>query len=160
MTSIALECLPDEALIKKLGFPKKKIFHHPGKSRVLAFLEKNSQSVGIVDEDPGAAWPRYFNQYVRIPTMCLHDLDYYQHATHHGRLIVVRPRLEEWILKQVQISGIDPEDFSLPAKAKDLHAVITNKIPKFESMLTALLEKDNDGLLHLRELVAGTHESA
>ncbi|RXK83816.1 hypothetical protein [Filimonas effusa] len=56
---IHVECLPDETLLKKLGFTRKQIKHHFGKSRVFADLSKKGSQLALVDEDPGQAQPPY-----------------------------------------------------------------------------------------------------
>ena len=49
---IHVECIPDETLLKKLGFTKKQIQHHAGKTRVLAHISRNRNQLAMVDEDP------------------------------------------------------------------------------------------------------------
>ncbi len=52
MSTVHLECKPDEVLVMKLGIPRKKIVHHDGKSRVYSALRKATNTIAIVDEDP------------------------------------------------------------------------------------------------------------
>ena len=59
MKKVHVECRPDELLISKLGYTRKMIVHHQGKSRVFHTLSKNKDLLAMVDEDPGSAKTRY-----------------------------------------------------------------------------------------------------
>lgn len=59
MKDIHVECKPDEMLVRKLGFTKKKVTHYPGKSRVFRKLEKSNNQLALVDEDPGSTKTSY-----------------------------------------------------------------------------------------------------
>jgi len=54
MKQVHVECLPDEALIIKMGFTWKAVIHHGGKSRVFHKLKSVSNQLALVDEDPGS----------------------------------------------------------------------------------------------------------
>ncbi|GEM_PF-7032929 len=54
---ILVECKPDEALVRVLGMPRRKIRHCTGKIRVCRELEKAESGLGLVDEDPRSAQP-------------------------------------------------------------------------------------------------------
>jgi hypothetical protein len=49
---IHTECLPDETLLKKLGYTRNQVIHHQGKSRVLGKMKSLVDQVGLIDEDP------------------------------------------------------------------------------------------------------------
>lgn len=152
MSDIALECKPDEALAKLLGFTKKQIYHQPNKGQVIKYLERNPEAIGIVDEDPGAAWPDYFKKYERTLDE-KHGVEVYTKA--NTRLVVIKPRLEEWVLKQASASNINPSNFTLPNSGHELHKIINTRIPKFEQMITAMIDSKNPGLVYLKELLQG-----
>ena len=59
---IHVECKPDEALVGKLGFTKKQVEHHFGKSRVFAANKDLTDQVALVDEDPMSATTTYEDQ--------------------------------------------------------------------------------------------------
>ncbi len=59
MKPIHVECLPDEALVKKLGFTRKMVTHHAGKSRVFTNLKSVVNHLAMVDEDPGSPKSSY-----------------------------------------------------------------------------------------------------
>ena len=154
MTEIVLECKPDETLIRTLGYAKKRVVHEPSKARVLNYLEKNEMSVGMVDEDPGAANAGYFLKYTK-QGMHKYDIDYFVVPNKATRLIVLKPRLEEWVLKQAKSTSIKPADFGLPDSGSRLHKVINEELPKFKNMLEAILSKDGSALLCLKNLIDG-----
>ena len=47
MIIIHVECLPDEALLKKLGFSRKEVEHHGGKSKVFNYISKNENQYAV-----------------------------------------------------------------------------------------------------------------
>ncbi|MCK5136501.1 MAG: ATP-binding protein [Bacteroidales bacterium] len=53
MKVVHVECRPDEVLVTKLGFNRKMIKHHQGKSRVFHSLKLTKDQLAMVDEDPG-----------------------------------------------------------------------------------------------------------
>ena len=59
MKQLHVECKPDELFVSKLGFNRKSIIHHQGKSRVFNYLRKSKNQLAIVDEDPGSVKSSY-----------------------------------------------------------------------------------------------------
>lgn len=127
---IYLECYTDEALVKALGIHKKEIYHSFGKSNVCKRLEKSRNSKGLVDEDPGRTQPPYIGKMIiksnEDDIKLLYDNDT------NNNLIVLNPKLEEWILKSAKEVGVNMEDYSLPEDADELHKVIATKNPPKE----------------------------
>jgi hypothetical protein len=106
MLEIVLECKPDETLLKSLGYTRKMITHQPSKGEVINYLKRNPGAIGIVDEDPGSANPTYFSKFQekadgQFGLECLHI------PKDGTRLIVIKPRLEDWIINCAQRSKID-----------------------------------------------------
>ena len=60
---IAVECYPDEAVLRALGVPRKQLLHEARKGEVFNWLKKNAGGVGMVDEDPASAQPRDLSSY-------------------------------------------------------------------------------------------------
>ncbi|MFM7485605.1 MAG: hypothetical protein ACKOC0_10400 [Cytophagales bacterium] len=134
MRDIVLECNPDEALVRTLGYSKREITHQPNKGQVFNYLEKNHQACGIVDEDPGSANPGYFSHYIKQGETKF-DVDFFLNIGTGAKLIVLKPRLEDWVLKQAKQEGVEPDEFSLPPNGRQLHRIVNQRIPKFEQML-------------------------
>ena len=68
MQEILVECFPDESLLLELGVPKKQIRHTYGISRIANLLEKSTDYIAMVDEDPGGTIPPYLKNtpFIRI----------------------------------------------------------------------------------------------
>lgn len=151
MIDIVIECNPDEALVKALGYSRKEITHQPSKGEVFNYLEKNHNAFGIVDEDPGSTNPGHFSKYTKQRETKF-DIDCFLNKGTGAKLIVLKPRLEEWILKEARQMGVHPDDFSLPTDGKKLHKIINQRIPKFEEMLRKI--KDGQGIDYLRKCLS------
>jgi hypothetical protein len=151
--NIVVECKPDEALIRALGFSKRHIVHQSGKGEVINFLEKNSDSIGMVDEDPGTANAKFFSKFQRVENS-KHNIDYYTLPKSATCIIVIRPFLEEWIWNQSKEDSVDPTKFFSTSKdGRSLHKIINQRLPKFEELLSEMLDKQSQGLLHLKRLI-------
>src|SRR5882724_10993554 len=148
---IVVECKPDEILAVVLGFSRKEIAHENNKGEVCHYLEKSAIKLAIIDEDPGSGQPRYLRNFkvveekFSVITMVYKKFD--------KTIIVIKPRLEEWILMQCQNSGINPGDFFLPADAKRLKDIINLKLDKFQRLLDDLVHNQNEGVKHLQKIV-------
>ncbi|MDD5571959.1 MAG: hypothetical protein PHD97_12485 [Bacteroidales bacterium] len=59
MKQVHVECKPDELLVSKLGFQRKFVMHHSGKSRVFHAISKTNQQLAMVDEDPDSSKTNY-----------------------------------------------------------------------------------------------------
>jgi hypothetical protein len=151
MKFVALECKPDETLIKALGINRKNITHQPNKGAVFNFLEKKTNYLGMVDEDPGAANPKFFEHFKSEGD--LHDVEFYRIQKLSIELIVIKPRLEDWIVAQAKSVQLDLTAHSLPADGKQLHKVINARLPKFESVVLELMNRKAKGVLRLKELL-------
>jgi len=108
-----VECNNDVAFVNELmnGKYKEKIIHAGNKTNVLKTLEKRSQCVGLIDEDPSSSQPP------KLRDIQLQDVgNDIKVGKYKGNLIVVLcPRLEEWVEKVVRNAGIQKN-----IKAKDL----------------------------------------
>jgi len=133
---IYVECKPDFALIKSLGIPKKNIIHAWGKSRVCRSLEKSSNSKGLIDEDPLSEQPPYLEKLHLIQER--HEIRTWHDSRRGNCLVVLCPRLEEWILKAAKEAEIDLRRYNLPDDAEKLHKIINISINKFEKLIVEL----------------------
>jgi hypothetical protein len=123
---IAVECYPDEAVLRALGVPKKQLLHEARKGEVFNWLKRNAGAAGMVDEDPDSAPPRDFVSYQQIQAS-EGLLLLVRRGSSGQKLIVVRPRLEEWLIQRAKVSGVDPRDYQLPSTAREL-----NDIPRYD----------------------------
>ena len=57
---IYIECKADYALVTSItGFPRKDIVHELNKGNICNQLRRQSNSVGLIDEDPSGGQPPY-----------------------------------------------------------------------------------------------------
>jgi hypothetical protein len=156
MKKVVVECDPDELLVKTLGLGRKEIVHQNNKGEVCNYLAKSEIKIALIDEDPGQGQPNYLKNFsfaeqkfdikklTQIPT---------------GKIIlIIKPRLEEWVLDQCLKSKINPEKFFLPNDAKLLKKVINLRLTHFNNLLNELKRKENDGLRYLQsEIIKANH---
>lgn len=147
MKHIHIECLPDEYLVKKLGFTRKYITHHQGKSRVFHALKNKTDQLAMVDEDPGSIKTSYekslqFREEVE-------GIKYYTDAS--GNIVLfLNGKLEDWIVSVCKKGSIKLHRFGLPDKPDDLHDQINQKLTNFDRVLSELFNKKNRSLLKLK----------
>lgn len=136
---IYVECRPDFALVKSIsGVPSKEIVHWFGKYELCQRLEKQRNCRGMIDEDPWGLPPAYLSRLSLDSDLTECDLRVLYDRSNHNYLVVLRPRLEEWILKAPKEAGIDVTEYELPNNATKLHRVINIKLDSFERLLEAL----------------------
>ena len=154
---IYVECKPDGVLVRQVtGLPNRQVVHEiQGKSAVFKRLMRGRYLVGMVDEDPGATQPPYMKQLSLSREITHLGLKLYLDRSRNNRVIVLCPRLEEWLLRAVRDTGLDIETYRLPRRANALHSVINSDERKIEKVLSDLTDYESPRLLELgRELTA------
>ncbi len=144
----------DTFLVRFLGIPKKDVLHAGCKGEVVKRLKDRPGDMGIVDEDPGS-----------IQTQCRELANYEEVDGDEGLrlfrrkgsggqgLVVVCPRLEDWLIQRAQACGVDLQRYHLPNTARKLH-----DIPHYEQkdgfrrFLAELSDRDR-GMSLLRQWV-------
>ena len=151
---IYVECKPDEALIETL-LGSKDIIHSYGKARVIKVLsESNRKVMGLVDEDPGTPLPKDFSKnFLLKENYDEFDIKIFKHVDRESYLILLRPRLEEWILKACKEVEISPTKFGLPQDPDKLHRLININISSFTNLLDYLSTKSKR-VQKLRHIIA------
>ncbi len=133
---IFVECKPDRLLVEILvGVKKKEIRHSGNKFEVMKQLDKHSMALGIIDEDPGKNQPTQLQKARNISTDDIRTTDFILLRYRNNLVIVLRPRLEEWVLKTARELSIDPRDFTLPNDPEQLHSIINYNLDKFRKLL-------------------------
>ncbi len=148
MKQVHVECKPDEALMKKLGFARKTVYHHAGKSRVFKKLESVSDQLAMVDEDPGSAKSGYEKELKLVQEFQGIKLCSDKSG---NKILILKGKLEGWIVAICKKAGIKLADFGLPEKPNDLHDVINLRITKFENLIDHLLKIKNAEIIQLRD---------
>ena len=141
---ISVECNADETLVRALGFPKRQIIHCKGKSEVIKKLVKGLSAIGIVDEDPGTTPPSN----IKIFNLLEHGENESLFGSSDSKLIVLSPKLEDWILERAKSSKVNLREHKLTNDASRLHDLLASKIhqKKFENLLLELISKKDKGL--------------
>lgn len=141
---IAVECFPDEVLLRVLGVPASRIIHSKGKGNVLNALCDGRAFVGMVDEDPGSIQPAKLNAHF-VAGETFGSLRLLRHRSDARRtLVVLSPRLEEWFLGRAAACKLDPATFHLPTTAKALKQKRFDTMPGYRRMIEALLASDGE----------------
>ena len=150
MSNVFVECNPDEVLAKSLGITRKSLTHNNDKGRVCNSLEtKATFSIGMIDEDPNSAQPTYLGK------LELHVEKYgvkiLLDKKRKNKLIILRPRLEEWIIAQAKVSNLKLKKFGLKEDPKELHQLFAGKAIKLGPLVQELVNKGNMGVLFLQK---------
>lgn len=107
--------------------------------------------VAVIDEDPGKGRMPLLDEYRKEREMA--DLIFYSHTQLDCCLIVIRPDLENWLLKRAKKNGIDPSDYGLPDDADRLHSIIhVERNSRFREMINDLKGSD-EGLRAISNLI-------
>jgi len=133
-----VECNSDVALVTELAsISKKKILHAHGKHRVLRrLIYKNTDSIGMIDKDPWATQPKkYLQKFSRTWFSRIHKLELLCYPHRNNRLIVLHPRLEEWVLAAAGRVGINVRRYNLPSNPDHLHEIINLKLNRFRQLV-------------------------
>ena len=138
---IYTECKPDSVLVKTLGIPKKEIIHLGGKAEVCKQLEKRENWKGLIDEDPFSIQPSYLKRLKMRVNLSNYGFKVLYDNCNNNDLIVLCPRLEEWVLKATKEAQIDIKRYNLPDDGEHLHKEININIDKFEKLIKDLRGK-------------------
>ena len=147
MRPVHIECSPDELLIKKLGFTRKFITHHQGKSRIFTTLNKNQNHLALADEDPGSVKTRYEESlHLKEET---EGIKYFTDKP-GNEIYFLNGKLEDWIISICKKQNISLSEFGLPDNPEDLHDIINHRLPEFATLLDELIKVKNPSILKLK----------
>lgn len=148
---IYLECYADKTLVVALDIPKKEIRHSHGKGNVCKSLLKNGKSKGLVDEDPFSTQPSYLGKLeIKLNEEDI-KLLYDESAQNH--LVVLCPRLEDWILKAAKEAGVNVEDYNLPKDVDEFSKIINIKPERIVPLIQNIKKKKGKMLKTLEVLL-------
>jgi hypothetical protein len=140
---IYLECDSDKALVSSLGISRKEIKHSFSKGNVCNRLLNSKNSKGLVDEDPSSTQPTYIRKLKPISNK--DGIKFFCDERNENYLIMLCPRLEEWILMVAKEVSIDMSNYGLPSDACRLHSTInTNtKLDSFKRLIKDIEQKSS-----------------
>lgn len=145
---VVVECDPDEALVLTLGLSRQEVVHQSSKGEVCNYHAKNNVRIAMIDEDPYSGQPKYLREFTIEQEKF--EIRKLVHKRNGKIIIIIKPRLEEWILARCFQSGINPEKFFLPSEAKRLKDVINLRLTRFKELLNELKSKENEGIKSLQ----------
>jgi hypothetical protein len=150
---VLVECSADEVVLRNLGVPRKQLSHFGGKDKLITRLRDMPGAVGMVDEDPASTQ----HPDLKVAYRKVESAEGLQLLIRQGsggqRLVMICPKLEDWLIERAKSSGIRPEDYALPSDPDRLHS-----IPRYEQkegfrhFLEELKERDR-GMRLLRQWI-------
>ena len=155
---ILIECKADQLFLEKVFSSRKGITlkHGRNKSEIIKFLTKREYigSLGMIDEDPHVNPPSYLLQHYKkhIETDAV---IVYRNFENRTSLIVLRPRLEEFVLNIAKNAKIDPNDCGLPSNGEKLHAIINLQLKSFNKLMEKIVDHHSPSLKKLKEIFDG-----
>ena len=107
----------------------------------------------MVDEDPGNIQPPYIGSIRLSEDVTIHGIRVYEDDSRGNRLVVLCPKLEDWILRAASDSDLSMDTYGLPARASTLHREINGKLDNLSRLLSDLNDAGNARLFKLKELL-------
>jgi hypothetical protein len=150
--TLVLECRADQALAQAVGIPHRHIRHSLGRGRVCKQLAELKEATGMMDDDPGVTKPSYFD--------CLtfstesHGVRLLIDKERGNRIVILSPRLEEWLVQSVKVSGLKMTEYGFDNdNGLRLHAEINQRLANVERLVNKLLSARNARILCLQALI-------
>jgi len=144
---IFVECKPDYALVCKLREDQnRKVEHSYGKSSVLNKLVREGgyeNSLGMIDEDPNSNQPKTLREFMEISNVTDCKIKILNYTRLNNNVIVLCPRLEEWIIAASNEAGLRMIDYGLPNEPDKLHEIINLNVEKFNLLIDDLMGRSN-----------------
>jgi hypothetical protein len=148
---VLVECSADEMVLRSLGVPKKQVLHFGGKDKLIRCLRNQPGLVGVIDEDPASTQhPDLKSAYQQEESA--EGLRLLARKGSGGqRLVIVCPKLEDWLIARAKSSGIRPEDYGLPSDPDRLHSIPRYEQKEgFHDFLEALIMRHDKGMQRLK----------
>lgn len=152
---IIVECYADTSLVQTLtSLPREFVIHQiKGKSGVCKQLANSNNRKGLIDEDPRALKNPYELQGVMDNTYSRFDIKHLNYPEQGNELIVLCPKLEDWIIKTARLEHIDLDKHGLPDEPNKLHRIIDQKLGEFRIVLHILMKQQSDRIIALAKLL-------
>jgi len=152
---IYVECKPDASLVRGLtGLSRRQIVHEfKGKYEVCKRVSGQTECKALVDEDPGSIQPPYLARINLVEELPQQGLKVFQDKSRGNLVVVMCPKLEDWILRAAEDAGLLVSSYSLPNSSRSLHRVINANIVKLERLLQDLINSGSERVRTLRRLL-------
>jgi hypothetical protein len=127
------ECLFSKVV---LGIKAK---HLKGRDKIVSRIIKESNVIGIIDEDPGKPTGSYLKQIRSTQPISFANINIDLRKIKSGFIIEIKPDFENWLFNLSKKSNINLEEFNLPNNPYRLHDLISVK-GRFEKLEERLYE--------------------
>lgn len=153
--SLFVECKPDETLAFALGISRREIEHALGRASVCAQLSRRRSATGMVDEDPGAAPQPYMRSLAE--KRWEHGIRVLVDNERNNRIVVLSPRLEDWLVQTAKEAGLRMTDFGFTSdNGVQLHGEINQHLGSVQRLVEALLAAESRRIARLQSLLKPT----
>jgi len=149
-----VEDAPHKSLLQSQGIPRKRILVLGSKGNVIKRLKNRPGDMGMVDEDPESIQTQShelanYEEVDRGEGLCL-----LAREGHNGqKLIVICPRIEDWLVQRARLSDIDPEQYYLPSTPKELKEMVHYEQKEGFRRFLAKLKEQDKGMQFLRQWI-------
>lgn len=136
-----VECDPDVILVSSLAsISERRVYHAGGKHRVLRKLLNQRDSIGMIDQDPDRTQPQKFLQrFVEIENSDRNKLKILHYSRRNDRLIILCPKLEDWIIETCRNANVELRKYNLPDDSTQLHEIINFRLNRFQQLIEDLI---------------------
>jgi len=150
--SLYVECKPDETLALALGVLRRDLEHALNRPGVCNQLARRRETIGMVDEDPNSPAPTYMKQFEERSWE--HGIRLLHDPERHNRLVVISPRMDEWLVQTARSAGIKMTDFGFESDSgRLLHGEINRRLENVKRLGLTLLSARNPRILRLQSLI-------
>ena len=136
------------ALAQSLGVGARDCKEHGGRPEVFRQLRRSNEKTALVDEDPNSERLPYFDELREASDE--HGMRVLQVVRRQHRIVVIRPRFEDWIIQTAKTAGLRMEDYKLPGLPTHLPRGINSRLDNLNKLVVDLLKAESPRLLHLR----------
>ena len=137
---IFVEDKSDQYILQYFDKPSKKIYIADGKQDVVKKIKKEDDTIGIIDFDNG------IDKETEGMEMS-EDLNHIKVFSYKkSRLVVIYPRLQEWLVSACSESASKPSAFKLPDKIGEFHKAINKEILKDRLLKLLIHLKKNSNM--------------
>ena len=152
---IYVECKPDNILARHVTGIRGRnaVSEAQGRGEVCRQLMRSRNQTGMIDEDPGDAPPAYLRELDLRANRVDLGLKLYHDRRRNNRLVVLCPKLEDWLLRAIRDAGLRIEDYGLPSRVNRLHNVINADQRKLRNLLSDLTDAGSARLSELGRML-------
>lgn len=145
---IFVEDNSDQYILEYFNKPSKKILRADGKQDVVKKIKKENGSIGIID----------FDDSINIEVSGMKKEEDHNHILLYNfrksYLVVICPRLQNWLVTACQESNSTPSQFKLPDKVGEFHKAINKEFRKNQFVeLLKYLKNNSQMFLTYRKLI-------